>query len=217
MLSNKDFSKLLSEPKGGQDKVKFDLNQIKQWDNQIHAKLKAKSNVSKHESTVEEGKDNKNDKSGEATYRDRALERRLNANPDYDPAMENMTSLDIEQTKYLGGDEEHTHLVKGLDYSLLQKVKMTTQKTSASEKDDLANHSQADIVTCTPLGERLKQILFKKDSVPGKDIAPSQRFLSMSYEYSMDTLAENIDRLPTIVMASRQVSATHNYILNYHI
>ena len=28
----------------------------------------------------------------------------------------------IEQSKYLGGDLAHTHLVKGLDYALLQKV-----------------------------------------------------------------------------------------------
>lgn len=28
----------------------------------------------------------------------------------------------IQQSKFLGGDMEHTHLVKGLDYALLQKV-----------------------------------------------------------------------------------------------
>ena len=28
----------------------------------------------------------------------------------------------IQESKYLGGDMEHTHLVKGLDYALLQKV-----------------------------------------------------------------------------------------------
>lgn len=29
----------------------------------------------------------------------------------------------IEESKFLGGDIEHTHLVKGLDYALLQKVR----------------------------------------------------------------------------------------------
>ncbi len=29
----------------------------------------------------------------------------------------------IQESKYLGGDMEHTHLVKGLDYALLDKVK----------------------------------------------------------------------------------------------
>ena len=28
-----------------------------------------------------------------------------------------------EQTKFLGGDVEHTHLVKGLDYALLRKIR----------------------------------------------------------------------------------------------
>lgn len=28
----------------------------------------------------------------------------------------------LQESKYLGGDMEHTHLVKGLDYSLLHKV-----------------------------------------------------------------------------------------------
>ena len=28
----------------------------------------------------------------------------------------------IHESKYLGGDMEHTHLVKGLDYALLEKV-----------------------------------------------------------------------------------------------
>lgn len=77
-------------------------------------------------------------------YRDRARERRDGANPDYqnlDPS--NSTSayravapdiksgLDaaerrrqqIQESKFLGGDMEHTHLVKGLDYALLQKVR----------------------------------------------------------------------------------------------
>jgi hypothetical protein len=37
----------------------------------------------------------------------------------------------IEESKYLGGDLEHTHLVKGLDYALLQKVKAETEKSGS--------------------------------------------------------------------------------------
>ncbi len=33
-----------------------------------------------------------------------------------------MTQISVEDSKFLGGDLEHTHLVKGLDYALLQKV-----------------------------------------------------------------------------------------------
>lgn len=31
--------------------------------------------------------------------------------------------MDAETSKYLGGDVEHTHLVKGLDYALLVKIR----------------------------------------------------------------------------------------------
>ncbi len=31
----------------------------------------------------------------------------------------------IQESKFLGGDMEHTHLVKGLDYALLQKVRVS--------------------------------------------------------------------------------------------
>lgn len=37
------------------------------------------------------------------------------------PSDRNQLSLE-EKSKYLGGDMDHTHLVKGLDYALLQKV-----------------------------------------------------------------------------------------------
>ncbi|XP_050528921.1 protein Red [Daktulosphaira vitifoliae] len=77
-------------------------------------------------------------------YRDRAKERRVGSNPDYqsqDPvavasgyravAPDIKSGMDaaerrrqmIQESKFLGGDMEHTHLVKGLDYALLQKVK----------------------------------------------------------------------------------------------
>jgi len=86
-------------------------------------------------------------------YRDRAEERRLNVNPDYqdNPSEEILTAFHavapvdqhndessksgadsrasmIEKSKYLGGDIDHTHLVKGLDYALLNKVKDQMKK-----------------------------------------------------------------------------------------
>ena len=34
-----------------------------------------------------------------------------------------VSKLSVEETKFLGGDIEHTHLVKGLDFALLQMVR----------------------------------------------------------------------------------------------
>lgn len=69
--------------------------------------------------------------------RDRAQERRKGFNPDYErvaadlsglvgeSATGELNSISVEDSKYLGGDVDHTHLVKGLDYALLQKVNVT--------------------------------------------------------------------------------------------
>ena len=35
---------------------------------------------------------------------------------------EELRRQEYERSKYLGGDLEHTHLVKGLDYALLERV-----------------------------------------------------------------------------------------------
>ncbi|CAE1318063.1 IK [Acanthosepion pharaonis] len=77
-------------------------------------------------------------------YRDRAKERRDGLNRDYAETEIISTTADyravapdaksgenyaerrkqiIQESKYLGGDMEHTHLVKGLDYALLEKSK----------------------------------------------------------------------------------------------
>ncbi|XP_071950668.1 protein Red-like [Antedon mediterranea] len=41
----------------------------------------------------------------------------------------------IEESKYLGGDMEHTHLVKGLDYALLQKVRAEITHKEKEEEE----------------------------------------------------------------------------------
>ncbi|KAL0275647.1 UNVERIFIED_CONTAM: hypothetical protein PYX00_003444 [Menopon gallinae] len=98
-------------------------------------------------------------------YRDRAKERREGQNPDYqaeDPlsgasgyravAPDIKSGLDaaerrrqmIQESKFLGGDMEHTHLVKGLDYALLQKVRSEIQlreNEGEEEMEKLANNA----------------------------------------------------------------------------
>ena len=46
---------------------------------------------------------------------------------------------EIEQSKYLGGDAKHTHLVKGLDFALLQKVR---QEITTTDKEDEEKQSK---------------------------------------------------------------------------
>ncbi|XP_017855739.1 PREDICTED: protein Red [Drosophila arizonae] len=92
-------------------------------------------------------------------YRDRARERRDNANPDYQNAStpghgsstnayravapDMKSGVDaaerrrriIQESKFLGGDMKHTHLVKGLDYALLQKVRSELHSKEAEEEE----------------------------------------------------------------------------------
>jgi len=94
-------------------------------------------------------------------YRDRARERREDANPDYQdaaaalqpgptlPALQvhgdrgtsvfkSREEVTVEESKFLGGDIEHTHLVKGLDYALLQKVRTEMQKAEREQEEEAA-------------------------------------------------------------------------------
>lgn len=76
--------------------------------------------------------DNDDSSSSNATatksaYRDRAAERRQGIHSDMIDADE-FAHLDAEQTKFLGGDLEHTHLVKGLDFALLSQLKREKEK-----------------------------------------------------------------------------------------
>ncbi|KAL1453633.1 hypothetical protein WDU94_009959, partial [Cyamophila willieti] len=85
-------------------------------------------------------------------YRDRAKERRDGNQTELDPmtassgyravapdikstqdAAERRRQL-IQESKFLGGDMEHTHLVKGLDYALLQKVRSEIQNKELNKK-----------------------------------------------------------------------------------
>ena len=49
------------------------------------------------------------------------------------PGNSSNTSISIEESKFLGGDVQHTHLVKGLDFALLKKVRSDLDQQQAEE------------------------------------------------------------------------------------
>lgn len=63
------------------------------------------------------------------SYRDRAAERRKVGGD------EPLSTLDYQQSKFLGGDLEHTHLVKGVDFALLAKMRRATEAADESALD----------------------------------------------------------------------------------
>lgn len=52
----------------------------------------------------------------------------------------------IQESKFLGGDMEHTHLVKGLDYALLQKVRSEIEQQEEEEDEQLEEAVDKDKV-----------------------------------------------------------------------
>lgn len=95
---------------------------------------KRKSDEGKDEPEWKRRRKEKGAASSTTGYRDRAKERREGKNLDYSDTVATTihnTNGDeyidrkrqAELSKFLGGDEEHTHLVKGLDMALAQKVR----------------------------------------------------------------------------------------------
>jgi RED-like protein N-terminal region len=88
---------------------------------------RARSKAKKHESYLkwQERKALARERQAAKTkYRNRARERQQGVNPDYaDIEEETLKQVDVETSKYLGGVIERTHLVKGLDYQLAERVR----------------------------------------------------------------------------------------------
>ncbi|KAJ0089549.1 hypothetical protein Patl1_13682 [Pistacia atlantica] len=150
-------------------------------------------------------KEEKPEEPDQPKYRDRAKERREDQNPDYEatelgsfhavapPGNVDIRSADaqklsIEKSKYLGGDVEHTHLVKGLDYALLNKVRSEIDKKpdAGDEAGGKSRASKEDnkVSFRTAIAKSVYQSIVKPQTV----IKTNEMFLPgrMSFIYNME-------------------------------
>ncbi|CAO2143246.1 unnamed protein product [Urochloa humidicola] len=152
-------------------------------------------------------------------YRDRAKERREDQNPDYEPTelgsfhavappgtdlrLADAHKISIEKSKYLGGDLEHTHLVKGLDYALLHKVRSEIEKKPDAEdgKDTKSRAAKEDQAVSfrTATAKSVYQWIIKPQSI----IKENELFLPgrMSFIYNMEEGLTN--DIPTTLHRSK--------------
>ncbi|XP_066355679.1 suppressor of mec-8 and unc-52 protein homolog 2-like [Miscanthus floridulus] len=152
-------------------------------------------------------------------YRDRAKERREDQNPDYEPTelgsfhavappgtdlrLADAHKISIEKSKYLGGDLEHTHLVKGLDYALLHKVRSEIEKKPEAEdgKDAKSRATKEDqsVSFRTATAKSVYQWIIKPQSI----IKENELFLPgrMSFIYNMEEGVTN--DIPTTLHRSK--------------
>ncbi|KIK99822.1 hypothetical protein PAXRUDRAFT_30277 [Paxillus rubicundulus Ve08.2h10] len=105
-------------------------------------------------------------KKAEPKYRDRAAERRVGIGNDYAQieavledfekrgAHEDKDALE-QQRKYLGGDSEHTILVKGLDMSLLEQNR--ARAAPSTEDDDILEQAFVEAASTSPAVEPRKR------------------------------------------------------------
>ncbi|KAL7136932.1 hypothetical protein ABFS83_10G062400 [Erythranthe nasuta] len=153
-------------------------------------------------------------------YRDRAKERREDQNPDYEineltsfhavapPGNVDLLSADaqklsIEKSKYLGGDVEHTHLVKGLDFALLNKVRSEIdKKPDGGDEIDGKSKGQKDdqpVTFRTPSAKSVYQWIVK----PQTTIKTNEMFLPgrMAFIFNMENGFSH--DIPTTVYRSK--------------
>ncbi|XP_043215795.1 protein Red-like [Amphibalanus amphitrite] len=117
----------------------------------------------------------------------------------------------IQESKFLGGDMEHTHLVKGLDYALLQKVRSEIQAMELEHEDELEQLADGADVSAkehtkeeeihfkTKLGKNVYRVLFG-DKPPLRN----ELFLPGRTAYRIDLEDEMVDfDIPTTVVRSK--------------
>ncbi|PFH38085.1 RED family protein [Besnoitia besnoiti] len=124
--------------------------------------------ASKAANDDEQGGESRGD--GFQRYKDRAEERRKGKDELYQQVAEELQEMkerSIEESKYLGGDVEHTHLVKGLDFALLSKVRSELEKEAVkkqqAEQEGTADQRKAKkkMSFATALGRRVFHAQFE--------------------------------------------------------
>ncbi|KAF5281718.1 hypothetical protein FQA39_LY17739 [Lamprigera yunnana] len=242
-LTNDDFRKLLMTPRATPSSApavgsmreamnhatsmgppKEDPNEARRKKKSYYAKLKKQE-------------DNKLAELAEK-YRDRASERRNGANPDYqnvDPmnaaqayravapdlksgfdAAERRKQM-IQESKYLGGDMEHTHLVKGLDYALLQKVRaeiqqreteqeiemerlLSKQAEELEKKDEMNKKEDEEIQFKTKIGRAIHRTIC---ALKSRHIERNELFAHGRMAYVIDLDDESESDIPTNIIRSK--------------
>lgn len=114
----------------------------------------------------------------------------------------------IQESKYLGGDMEHTHLVKGLDFALLQKVRAEIASNEKEEEERMGKpqgNTKKDedpenkIGFKTRLGRSVYRILFKSKAYERNEL-----FLPGRMSYLVDLAGEYPDTdIPTTLIHSK--------------
>ena len=177
-MNNRDFAKLAKTPRpdrfgSGGSSSGGRSEREKEEDRQTREEIKRQQLEDKKAKAkawrIANAPQNKK-KQDDDGYRDRASERRQGGGGDYADTTaieaavgqvgkdgqvgalqgEGMSSL--EASKYLGGDMAHTHLVKGLDFQLLNKVRDDLKKQEVEAEKEKAEAGDDNAADAKPTG-----------------------------------------------------------------
>lgn len=213
MLSNQDFANFIKSAgtntsnntshatsnntsRGGKED-RFDLKQVANWEKQNKTDQEKKKEKKEKSSSSSKKKSSSSSSSNwdkpppDAAADDNEKKKNTgrggaaNSSTLSKDSEELIAKLDDDQTKFLGGDMEHTHLVKGLDFALLAKMKEQTAKDlkrlqqgfhgsdeednddekDANDRDEEQRKDLSSITPVTKLGMRLKAVLLKNREI----------------------------------------------------
>lgn len=226
-MNQDDFRQLLAKSSSNSTQLKeetrkkrhgsnLDMNEIRKLCVKKTKKDKQALKFTKHaksHTTIDE-----NDKStntitnkNKPSYRDRAAERRAgNLSSDMINANE-FVHLNVEQSKYLGGDFEHTHLVKGLDFALLsqlkrEKDKLQQQKDAMDQQYHEKTHHSSNENSIV-FKSRLASMIYThacSQPVARKKITPSDLFLLGRMYYTFNITSNNNSAIPMVIQRSAE-------------
>ncbi|KAG0044081.1 hypothetical protein BGZ83_010677 [Gryganskiella cystojenkinii] len=147
-------------------------------------------------------------------YRDRATERRQGINPDYVETEQILNTLEgaageiapevlYEQSKFLGGDTEHTHLVKGLDFALLNKVR---QEGQVDEDPDVEGAMDLDKVYETVQKSKTEDNAQDSTTSPAEEKPEMNSTLASGiYKYAIEEPAKKLPKVNEMFIPGRTV------------
>lgn len=195
--------------------------------NLTEADLAEVKRLSKKKNSKKQGGRKNDSNSGEhgassaSAYRDRAAERRKGAASDMVDAAE-FAHLDAAQSKFLGGDVAHTHLVKGLDFALLAQLKREretlAQATSAAYKQKQqqqqlvasgggtqpAPYESQPLAFKTRVGRLVYFHAVQSNSAMRTVTQPTENFLPGRMYYTFNVSASTAESVPVVVQNSKE-------------
>jgi RED-like protein N-terminal region len=227
-LTNADFRKILFTPRPG---AKPDLAQQakEQQQRKDQSKAKPRPKPKQQQGGAAGGAGKAADGSDEddgPSYRDRAAERRKGLgtehNDDIDAAgflgstfasaaaAPDLSHLSYEETKYLGGDLSHTHLVKGLDFALLSKIRSEQTQQEHQQGglgDEGAAQQQQPVSFSGPMGRAVYNILFRSQQNQAVQEDVAERFLPRRTAFVFnvnDQGIRDIFEVPTTLLRAKE-------------